>query len=493
MSLSVRAIARTGFGVHDGSAAKPASLLETLARTLDAHGVRYCQWKGHWSAHRWAVGLGDIDLLVDHDARAHFSTLVGELGFKPAAPSAELRIPGIESYFGHDPAVPQLLHLHVHYRLVVGEYWRTTYRLPIERAMLDAALPGNIFRVPAPTHQFLLYVLRMVLHQRGRSPFATGLRWRRGIQIQLDDLEGLSDRSELASILARHLPAIDLTFFDRCVESLRGRRGLLERLTIPYLLHYRLRAYARRPPADALLTAAREKLLPSLLQASVAAGRMRLAGGGTVVALVGGDGAGKSTCARELEEWLANDLATLRAHLGNPPRSLLTLVVGSVAKAEQALHRLWGRSPGPVSHLRLLRYLCTARDCYRLYLKARRFVARGGIAICERYPVVQIRSHVGPCIPALLSDQPDQFARRLRDLEVSYYERIMPPDALFVLRLDPELAVLRKQDEPASYVRTRGRAVWDADWSGTDARIVDVNRPLSEVLQELKALVWGSL
>jgi hypothetical protein len=42
-------------------------------------------------------------------------------------------------------------------------------------------------------------------------------------------------------------------------------------------------------------------------------------------------------------------------------------------------------------------------------------------------------------------------------------------------------------------VRTRGRAVWDADWSGTDARIVDVNRPLSEVLQELKALVWGSL
>jgi thymidylate kinase len=499
MSLSMRATSpifnRT---ILVGSAAVPdgqleRSLLERLAQSLEDHSVRYCQWKGHWSAHRWAAGRGDVDLLVDHDSSADFRRLVGDLGFKPALHSGAREVPGVESYFGYDPAVPRLLHLHVHYRLVVGDFWRTTYRIPIERAMLETSGPGTLFRVPDPTFQYVVFVLRMMFLQFGRPRLALGTRWRRSIQIQLDNLEGLTERQALATVLSRHLPAIDLPFFDRCVASLRGEFGAVERALLPDQLHARLWPYARRPSIPALLTATADKLLPVALRRMLADDRMRPAAGGTVVALVGGDGAGKSTAATELSDWLGTDFATARGHLGNPPRSLFTLAVGGLLKAEQLLHRMLRPVARPASHLELLRYLCTARDCYLLHQRLRRFAADGGVAICERYPVPQMRSHVGPSIPALLPAKPTRLAKRLETMEAEYYGRILAPDALLVLRLDPELAVLRKPDEPADYVRARGRAVWETDWTGTPAHCVDTSRPLPVVLKDLKALVWSAL
>lgn len=499
MSLSVRlapSIFRPTMTVETGglvAGEPPAGLLERLAKALEAHAVPYCQWKGQWTAHRWAVGLGDVDLLVDHEAREEFRRLVGDLGFKPALLPGARQIPGVESYFGHDPAVPRLLHLHVHYRLVLGDFWRTTYRIPIERALLETAGPGSVFRVPNPTYQFVVFVLRMIVLQQGRPLLSMRSRWRRSIQIQLDNLEGLTEREALATVLREHLAPIDLPFFDRCVASLRGKCGALQRVLLADELHRRLEPYARRPPLAARLSAAADKLLPEPLRRMISDERMRFAGGGTVIALVGGDGAGKSTSAAELGNWLAPHIMTRRAHLGNPPRSLITLAVGAALKVEQRLDRRLSRENKGASHLELLRFFCTARDCYRLYERIRRFAAEGGVAICERYPVPQVRSHVGPCIPGLLSANPSPLALLLQAAEVRYYERIVAPDALFVLRLDPELAVLRKPDEPANYVRARVRAAWEADWSSTPAHIVDASRPFPEVLNDLKSRLWRIL
>jgi hypothetical protein len=469
-------------------------LLERLAKALGDQGVAYCQWKGQWSAHRWATGEGDVDLLVDHAAISKFRHLVGELGFKLTLPPGERQIAGVESYFGFDPVIPRLLHLHVYYRLVLGDYWKTTYSLPIERPMLDSAVAsGGVFRVPSAAYQFLVFVLRMVLRQRSRPWHYARTRWVRGIRRQLDYLEETSDREALATAISQHLPSIDLNFFGRCVAALRGDLDPISRTLFLWQLHRRLRAHARRPPLMAQLGAALEKVLPLQLARSVVDGRMRPAGGGVVVALIGGDGAGKSTCTYQLGLWLSENFATMRGHLGNPPRTVLTLLVGGALKVEQALDRRLKRHRANVSDLVLLRHVCTARDCYRLYEKARRFAASGGIALCERYPVPQNRLLVGPRIPDLLSSQPSGLAQRLRDAEASYYDRILPPDALIVLRLDPELAVLRKPEEPADYVRARGRLVWETDWSATQAHVVDASRPLPEVLTHLKSIIWSVL
>jgi hypothetical protein len=62
-----------------------------------------------------------------------------------------------------------------------------------------------------------------------------------------------------------------------------------------------------------------------------------------------------------------------------------------------------------------------------------------------------------------------------------------------VLRLDPELAVIRKPEEPADYVRARGRIIWNTDWSASGAEVVDASQPLPQVMGRLKAIIWSLL
>jgi hypothetical protein len=169
------------------------------------------------------------------------------------------------------------------------------------------------------------------------------------------------------------------------------------------------------------------------------------------------------------------------------------LLVGGGLKLEQLWCRLINRTAPPGSGLSLLRHLCTARDRFRLYRKVHRYAVSGGVAITERYPTAYDRALVGPEIPDLLGSNPSWLGRMLGRREAGYYDWMLPADATFVLRLDPELAVARKQDEPADYVRARGRLVWDTDWSRTGIQVIDASRSLDQVLDDLKTRIWASL
>jgi thymidylate kinase len=209
-----------------------------------------------------------------------------------------------------------------------------------------------------------------------------------------------------------------------------------------------------------------------------------------VVALLGGDGSGKSACAEALHTWLNDDLATVHLHLGRPPRSLATLLVGGALKLARTL-RL---APRLVAHLDLLRTVATGVDRARLQTRAFRFAADGGIAICERYPLQPGWALSGPSdAQGHAMQAQSRFATALRRFERGLYERMARPDLVFVLQLDPESAVRRKPSEPADYVRERARLTAAADWSQSGARIIDAAQPLPQVVAALKAELWKSL
>jgi thymidylate kinase len=81
----------------------------------------------------------------------------------------------------------------------------------------------------------------------------------------------------------------------------------------------------------------------------------------------------------------------------------------------------------------------------------------------------------------------------LAELEMRFYERIMPPDVLVVLKLDPEIAVRRKTDENPTSVRTRTAQVWQLDWGNTSAHVIDASQSRADVLSDIKNVVWSQL
>lgn len=461
----------------------PGDLGRRLGAALEAEAIRYCRWTGYGAPDRWTTGDGDLDLLVDRRSLPVLAKVLHEMGFKFALAPAGSAGTGVLSFLGRPVGQGGLIHLHVHTRLLVGRLWARSYDLPLSGAVLESAVQGTPFRRASPECALVLFVLRMTLRHnlrdvlRGSDP-----DWLLARQAELWQLETETTGAAVTALLARHLPEVSPERFAECLGSLRVGVTVWQRLNARRQLQRRLASYALRPETDRWPA----RFLRFAATAG-AAGRKRLAGGGVVIALTGSDGAGKSTAARRLVEWLGRELLTLHAHLGRPPRSLLTLVAGAALKAGRVL-----RCTAPF--LELLRSVGTARDRYRLARRARRVAGAGGVAICERFPLPECYAQAGPSgAEGLPAGATGRVAAWLRRLEADYYVRIGAPDLVLVLAVDPETAVRRKPDEPEGYVRERARVFQRADWSGRRAELIDAGRPLEEVMATLRARVWEAL
>ena len=248
---------------------------------------------------------------------------------------------------------------------------------------------------------------------------------------------------------------------------------------------------------------------------SKSSSRYRLANGGALIAIVGGDGAGKSTVVDALSAWLSKHFEAKTAHLGKPTWSWTTTTVRGILK----LGQLCGLYPAEASFQAtlkqrsflssgypwLLREVCRARDRYWTYVKAQRFAANGALVILDRFPLPQIRLMDGPQGERFLTEltngpqaerrltpkRADRLARFLVRLEESYYKQIVAPELIIVLRVDPEIAVQRRTGEDPNAVRERSTEIWKLDWEGTDVHVIDASKSKADVLREAKALIWS--
>jgi thymidylate kinase len=69
----------------------------------------------------------------------------------------------------------------------------------------------------------------------------------------------------------------------------------------------------------------------------------------------------------------------------------------------------------------------------------------------------------------------------------------MLPDLLIVLRVNPEICVERKTDEPSDSVRSRTQEIWSLDWCNTPAYVIDASQSKSHVVSDVMKLVWSHL
>lgn len=483
---------------------RPLPLVRELISALDAAGVGYCHWKSNDALERSARGDNDLDLLIDRTHAGRFVEVLARLGFKQGRPAPRDQLPGIVDYYGHDRDSGRILHVHAHYRLVVGDDMTKNYHLPLEAAFLAGTVHQRLLPTPAPEVEFIAFVIRMVLkYWTWEGALRFHCRLPRTGRDELRDLSPRVDRARVAALLREYLPVLDPALFARCAAALAEPSSGLVRLRLSRELHRALAEFARRPPViDRCLRPVRRAT--RVLRWLVARHSLRKqpVTGGALVAIVGGDGAGKSTAVHDLASWLHRHFATVTGHLGKPPESVASLAIAAACEACRA--RGWlpiaatpeeiSRLRSPVVYLWLLRRVTLARQRYRAWVRARRLASNGVIVLCDRYPMPSLSLMDGPqshWLPIETREHP--LVRWLVRREHRYYERILPPDILAVLRVRPEVAVRRKPEENAAKVFARNDEIWNADWRGTRARVIDATRSAAEVLGELKSLVWAAI
>ena len=483
-------------------------LIEKLCGALEAEGINYCHWKSNNALDRSASGDNDLDVLVDRVDAARFTKILIEFGFKQVFASAEKQMIGVLDFYGYDEKSGRLIHIHAHYLLVIGHDMTKNYRLALETPFLESATQRELFSVPSPEFEFVVFVFRMNLKYSTWDVFLQSRRMMKLSERQeMEYLLARCNKDQVNKIVTDHLAHVGVDLFEKCVQALGANYPTRNRINTGIKLQSRLKAHIRRPIFSNVIMKIRNRAVFGLRRRmNKTLLKHRIAAGGLMIAIIGGDGSGKTTAVNELYSWLSKEFITMTKHMGKPQETLFTRLVRGLLKIGYLLrlyphlnsNNLYDLDP-ETSNFKgkypwMIRENLKARDRYLTYAKVKRFANNGGIVISDRFPISQIKLMDGPCCMQINNDaKMNWLTKFLVVTEEKFYRMIAKPELMIVLKVNPEIAVKRKIDEKPKDVFARSTEVWEIDWKDTQVKVVDASRSQREVLSSIKSLIWTEL
>lgn len=306
-------------------------LVQRFVAALEQAGIAVCHWKGAAALARGLAGERDLDFLVPREAFARTEAALAAAGFKAAVSRYGGDVAGTAHFFGREPGLERLLHVHLHDRVLTGEDLIHSHTLPFDRVLLESPARAHGVRVPTRAQEALLTVLKHAIRW-GSLPDAAQA-WLRPKHEQAELAQLLTDETvgEALALLRAQLPALDEATFRACAASLREARWSAERLRLAARVRRALRPWANHGAAGRLAAYARvglaraRRLLDGDRRDKVLRGR------GVLIAFVGDDAVARAALVSETARWLGQAFAlrALRAPAeASPPPGEIVLYDG---------------------------------------------------------------------------------------------------------------------------------------------------------------------
>lgn len=467
---------------------KPLRICVEFFDFLNSDGIRYCHWKSNEHLADALSGTTDLDILVAVADKDRFEDALTAYQFKSIVSPPWKTFPGIEDWLGFDHASGQLVHLHLHYMLVLGEKHIKNHHLPLEPFILSHLRTLHGVSVPVPEVELLLLTIRSSLKLStfsllafcigaARWPYPAGVI--REFEFLLQDYDTDLFKSTLRESQLPLNESCIVIFLNEMKEK-RLRPSTV--ISIRFRIFRRLRQYRRHGLLRSRLLYSAEQLRNLMIVMRLIRPRKkRMSGRGRMFALVGADGSGKSGLLKSLQEWMGWKVETRGFYLG-APKDLFSKVfcritfgpAGRRGRVRSALVSLW--------------WVTVAARRYRIWSRAQVWAGRGGISITDRFPLTEFRDMVEPMDGPRIAGTNG----RLTELERWYYARIGRPDLIFVLKGSIEELQRRRPGQDIGEHERKIEAV-NGLADGCDMESVDCNRPCAEVLLDVKRRIWRHL
>jgi thymidylate kinase len=279
------------------------------------------------------------------------------------------------------------------------------------------------------------------------------------------------------------------------------------RVLVGYRVRHRLRGYARRNLLRARATGTVRFAGVLAHRLSGSSKKLTPAGGGGVIAFVGSEATGKSTIIEVVQGWLGESYTVRRIHAGKPPATALTYVPHSLLPALRALFpdqrstRVEKQDPGvdrsgrPYPVMFGVRSVMLAYERRALLTQAFARSADGTIVLSDRYPSSRSGAPDGPQLAHRSAS--DGLRRWLAATETRLYDQIPAPDLVIHLTAPLEVTLARnaarEKTEPEDHVRFRHSLSSNLEFDGVPVHRIGTDRPIEEVMREVKEAIWKTL
>ena len=498
----------------------PLKIVSQLNNRLEQENIRYCHWKSNEHVDAAVEGKTDLDVLADRAEKVKLKQVLGEIGFKQFISVPFLQYKEIEDYVAMDEATGILVHLHLHYQLELGEKNLKGYHCPWEELLLSTRIYDQEHQIyiAEPNIEIIILVVRAALkvRNRDRAKSLIGYDYFAGDVIR--EFRWLKERIDPAQVRKLSTELLGENASEVILDAIADESQLKKLLSPRNVIRLAVKKYRRYNSITAMrLRWYREwqylffKVLSRYFKAPVNIRRTSINKGGSIVAILGADGAGKSTVNAEIVKGLSSKVDVFPIYLGSGDgtASILRQPLIWMRQGFKALKSL--KSSGKPSTgstkkwyerskiYQLNHILWAITLVFEKQNKLKRIDLareRGIVVVCDRYPQSQIPYlNEGPLLTT--EHQSDsKLLRALQEWELKSYQKMVAavaPDLVVKLNVSPEVALTRKSSLPEVIEKKVAgvKAIKFPDQSTITN--LDADRSLDEVILKAKHAVWQNL
>jgi thymidylate kinase len=478
---------------------------ENLFLSLNSLGIAYCHWKSNSHLAAGLSGDTDLDLLVQEDQEEPFREVLIRHDFKRVISPPPKQYPGIEHYLGFDFDAGKMAHIHVHYKLILGQRYYKNFHLPIEKFILSNLRVMESVYVPSMQVELLLLLIRasMKLGSRDILEYLMGQRHMplpKGLSEEFGWLVKGFYVDEFDEALQKSGLPLSRVLLIEFAESLReGKLALTRIIGIRKHIFKALYPFRRYPRLWAFKRATFIRLASApILKHFLHTSKKRLEGQGKTIALIGADGSGKTAMCRALTNCFGRKLWVKSYYLGSGQPTLHNRFLRLFVIPMLVPRRVW-----PSAYwARLLRYYAhgfieflNARDRLSRLRKGFRLASKGCIVFFDRYPISGVADQ-----PTLLEKRDEfkdnPFARWMARKVYGIYRQMKEPDLFVHLSVAPEVAIARKPQHSREMIAAKETRLklFSEKMAGSKRMLrVDASDSKERVFLDIIGEVWRRL
>ncbi|MDB2442532.1 hypothetical protein N9W40_00395 [Flavobacteriales bacterium] len=469
-------------------------LIKVFLENLEKSDIRYVHWKSNTNIKLALSGIDDLDILVDPNNERDLNDVFKKLKFVRAYSEKDSWQDGITHFLGLDIDSQKLVHVHLHYKLALGFDYDKCFKLPIVGLYLEnrTKYEGKVY-LPSYENEYCILVIRLIL-KNALTPFLLKLPHNQyslfkrakengvikdGGYTEFLDLKDNIDKIKLNRTLETTFSFLSKELFEFCVTVLENNNNVIAYFKAGSKLKKELASFRDYGEIISfskafirLYSLRFYSLLRKLHIYNKISGK-KTEHGGRIIAFVGGDGAGKTTTISNLRRTLKSQFSLTSIHVGKPSMHIKGLIFRLISKIFSSI--------GFKNLSKAFFYISIAINRKNEFRKACKLRDKGIIVLQDRIPLEGITAMDCPRVHTILKGK----FKKLSWLEKKQYAEIKGVDMLFVMKLNPEIALQRRPEDDPDELRIRSGQIWNNEWVATFAHEINTGENNPEQVQNI--------